>query len=288
MRRRQVLAAVPLLAGFAGCSGDSNRPSDGTADRTVMGTTDGPMTEATGRTETGTTDRTPTSSASGTVTGTPGRTPADTLVRANYRYRFYADSFRVASPERDQFAFVRPPDVAGEPAPESVSITVGDRVYQPIPNIATPPLMPNIDHIYTAAEPRGWLAFDLPTLDAERGSLVVDGTRYPLPDDALSSLSAVPSFAVESVAVPDSVPTGGTIELTVTVTNEGARDGLFLAGFQHSGLPELLSVEVPAGKTAQTTGTYEAYPEGGSMPFTFHHAGGSESYEVEIGGTATG
>lgn len=147
--------------------------------------------------------------------------------------------------------------------------------------------MPHVDELYTAEAPSGWLAFDIPTVTAETGALVAHETQYPVSNEFLAQSSRSPDFSVLSVSTPESVSSGEMINLEVEVRNDGDREGIFLGGFQHSGLPKLLALRIKPNEKSTGAVTYEAYADEGSMSFRFHYSGGNQTYDVSITGTDT-
>ena len=285
MDRRRFLASVALCASLAGFPGaespDPETPSGETSSPESSGSQsperDLPATETAPPTARGS----PTKRA---TTTTPPE--ASAVVRSAYRHRIHTDAFRVVAPERSQFAFVRPPTVVGETPPSAFELALGDRRFDPETTLRTPPWTPPLDRLYTDDEPSGWLPFDVSTVETDRAALVADGRRYPLPDETLSDLASLPEFVVESVSVPDRVEVGDPIQLTVEVRNEGDREGVFLAGFQYSGLPDLITTRIAPGETKTTIASYEAF-QVPRMRIVFRYARGWDEYEVVIEGADT-
>lgn len=267
MRRRRFLAALPAVTAFAGCTAGS-----GSGTRSPSGT---PI---------------------------PGESTVEAKLTSAYRYVVNVDGIDVRPPERDQFAFVRPPALDGTPRPtgggsgpevppgtpagappDAFELALDEGRFAPVDLDVDPgPLMPGIGGVYVEETRRGWFAFDVPAVDTEQAALVHDGVRYPLADEVRERLAAAPDFRLESVSVPDAIGPDEEIELGVTVTNEGDREGVFLAGFRHSGMPRAVNVRAETGETASETVRYEALYESGTMTFDFDHAGGDENYEVTI------
>ncbi|MFB6177789.1 MAG: hypothetical protein ABEI99_11730, partial [Halobaculum sp.] len=74
--------------------------------------------------------------------------------------------------------------------------------------------------------------------------------RWPLPDELVRKLGRAPDFSLEGFRVPESAPKGTDIDVTLEVTNDGDRDGQFLAELGTTGIsdhPEI-RVAVPAGE----------------------------------------
>lgn len=108
-----------------------------------------------------------------------------------------------------------------------------------------------------ADETRQRFGFAVPTDPAPSEAALVwrrdDGpaVRWPLDADAVRALGVAPAFAVESFAAPEAT-TGAEIETTLTVRNDGGRDGRFLAEVGDAAMsdqPEF-TLDVPAGETA--------------------------------------
>lgn len=278
MRRRELLSLIPLTVGFGGCSSDSERvqsPSQTTREQ-------GEGTPTTVRSPTQSDTVSPTAESPSSTGAT-----ATTVLRSAYRHRFYADAFRIVSPDRDQFAFVRPPENAHGRPPDEFELALGDRQYDPKTSLRVPPLMPRVDEVYTAEDPSGWLAFDIPTVAVETGALIAHETQYSVSNEFLTQSSRRADFSVLSVSIPESVSSGEMINLEVEVRNNGDREGIFLGGFQHSGLPKLVTLRIKPDETVSGVATYEAYPDSGSMAFRFHYSGGNQNYDVSITGTKT-
>lgn len=104
---------------------------------------------------------------------------------------------------------------------------------------------------------RDHVAIRVPIREATDAAVVwtrADGSqpRWRLPTSVVDRLAAAPEFEVRSWSVPDSVAYGEAFDGSVTVANEGTRDGRFLTTFgvkQGSlGVPEV-STTVPTGET---------------------------------------
>jgi len=286
MRRRRFLASVALTAGVTGCTRETSPGSD-TPQPSSPTPPDESPTPTTAQSVTGT--ATPSSTADRTPTSQPTPTTipeTSVVVSPAYRHRFYADAFRVVQPDRAQFAFVQVPHASeGEP-PSAFELVVGEGRFDPDVPAGGPPLMPGVETLYTAAEPSGWLAFDVPLVGADHASILGPERQYTFPQKDVPDFATAPEFVVESVSAPDRVGVGDPIELTVEVRNDGDRDGVFLAGFQHSGLPELLTLEIDSGETEVGVASYEAY-QTARMQFAFRHAHGGGQYEIVVEGTDT-
>jgi|GEM_PF-1249255 len=294
MRRRQLLAALPFVVGVTGCLDNAGRGEPSTGSPEVRGTA---TPTAHGEHEEGTV---------GTRGVSPG--PVAVRLRSAYRYVVNVDGIDVQGPERDQFAFVSPPVDGTErqtgtpdgpeerrpatpegPSPDAFTLVLGDRQFEPTA-LPSPfdPWTPGIGTVYTPETRDGWLAFDVPAVETERAQLVYDGVRYPLGVDR-ERLAGAPAFRLESVSVPESVAPDESIELGVTVTNEGDRAGTFLAGFRVSGLPQVVDVSADPDSTESESVAYDPFSGVPSMTFDFDYAGSDRNYEVAVeAGTETG
>lgn len=210
----------------------------------------------------------------------------DVTLRSALRYVVNNDAVGVAPPEAAQFAFVRSPSAATGRPLEDFALELDDREFAPRSSIPGFQLLtPRVGQVYVDANRSGWLAFDVPTVDAASGALVADGTRYPLPADSLPRFAAAPDLVPESVATPGTVAPEGNYAVRVTVSNDGGREGTFLAGFQRNGLFRTVEVAVPAGGTEAVTRRLEVLADAGQEEVVrFVWAGGRETYEVPVEG----
>lgn len=217
VRRRGFIATtVGILA--AGCSqpirGDPDSPTP---------TTDGGSTP-----EDGSTSPSPTSERSLAV--------RSATVQSAVIYRTSPDSAAVRPPERAQFLLLDvsatapdPPDLdafslridSGPFAPRAVSKS--GRSVHVDGEVAAP---------YTKGQGDGWIAFDLPRVDAEEATLRLqddDGTlREEVPRETVGALASAADFEVRDASYRDCT-------LSVDVRNTGDADGTFRAAFNGSG-----------------------------------------------------
>lgn len=118
-----------------------------------------------------------------------------------------------------------------------------------------------------ADDRRQRFGFPVPTDPAPSRAAVVwrpdEGplVRWVLGDDRVSALGAAPEFAVESFDVPETAVPESEFEATLTVRNDGDRDGTFLAEVGNAGISDQPEVEfeVPAGETATGMASVDAY-----------------------------
>lgn len=244
MRRRQFLVTLPVAAGLTGCTVGS-APKQASSRES---------------------------------------SPARVVLRSSLRYVVNDDAIGVEPPENDQFAFVEPPSIGEAPAPETATLDLDGERFTPRSD--APGFMlstPGVDDAYTTEKPRGWLVFDLPTVGADRGTLIHDGTRYPLSEDSLSRFAAAPAFSVQSLTVPESVPPDGSLGVSVQVRNTGDRTGLFLAGLQRGGRYETFEPSVEPGETSRQTRRIEVIADaGGAMYVQFVSAEYDEGFRVRV------
>jgi len=209
MHRRQFLASVSVAGVVAGCVAVPRDPDPNAA-----------------------TDRQRQNSSAGSTTPTADVGPAPSvLLLAGYRYSRETDYIGAMAPDRDQFAFVRPPEEAMGPPPSAFSLVLHGEQFDPV-RVGAPSMTTGLSRVYVDERPgrrndrSGWLAFDVPTVDAETGALVHDETRYPIRDDALGAFATAPEFVLESVSVPESVPPEGGSRLpSRSRTRAVPRDG---------------------------------------------------------------
>jgi hypothetical protein len=271
-RRRDVLRAAPLaFAAGAGCTTDGLGSTTGTAsqspDRTVAHGDDGTPTGT--DTDEGTTLRTETDDPRGSVTREMGESHAAgdgftvTVERPTVRHGIvefgtvHPDPLRI---EGSQFV-VADVAVEGSNTPEVTDLDVAvetdaadrsDRRYV---------------HAERNDEGRQRFGFPVPVDPAPSEAAVVRRpdrgpvVRWPLPDALVTALGRVPDFGVTSFEMPDTAVHESTIETTVGVTNDGERDGRFLAEVGNTSLsdqPEV-TADVPVGGTVTVTAEVDAY-----------------------------
>ncbi|QPV62359.1 hypothetical protein I7X12_16690 [Halosimplex litoreum] len=189
----------------------------------------------------------------------------------------------MTEPTRSQFAFVSlPAGELGRP-PEAFALELVDRRFEPARSVeGIHNRTPGVSSVYTDERREGALRFDVPTVETESAALAVDGRRYPLSGSDVTELASAPDLSLSSVSIPEPIPADGSIELGVTATNDGDREGRFLAGFRHSGLPKRVDVTVPPGETASNSVRYDVFYDEGSMSFAFDYPGDDRDYEVAI------
>lgn len=133
----------------------------------------------------------------------------------------------------------------------------------------------------------GWLVFQCPKpVDANGAALTWPGGEHVLAEGVTAGLGREPaSFEVTAFDVPESVETGETVPIGLTVANVSDSDGTFVAGLNRAGggvahSPETaLAVDVPAGESA----TWEyRYPDGDYLSFVLHWRGGRLIHEVAV------
>lgn len=202
-------------------------------------------------------------------------------LRAARRYIAEDDALFVTTPDAAQFAFIEPPTSA--PPPDAFTLELGDERFSPDSHPLGREAMPTIDVLYTEASRGGWLVFDVPTSETTRGALIYDDTRYPLSDETISAVAVTPELTVSAIAVPDSVPADDTIEISVTVHNDGGREGVFLAGVQRGGQYTALETNISAGDSEDLSARLSVYADAGEVEqFRFVSPGEEWSYEIPV------
>jgi hypothetical protein len=252
MRRRALLASLPAVSGLAGC---------------LVGRDSDPF---------GTTTVAPTSTSS---TGTA----ATVHTRAAIGYGYGDDSYRIDRPNAAQFAFVEPTGYEGRTPVDAFTLELGAETFSPRAAPGNGVRMPIINGVYGEDGPGGPLVFDLPTVEAEAGALVGDGTRYPLAKEDLELFSSAPSFEVNSTSVPKQLTPADRVGARVSVTNTGGRSGEFFAAvrwaFQTQGF---LTARVASGETVSAAGAFRRDLTHSPFYVTVVYPGGADRYEVTI------
>lgn len=247
MDRRTFLAAVPLAA--SGCLGDAPGRSSGTP-------------------------------AATDAREAPG---ASVAVATAYRYVHEDDALGVDAPTRAVFAFVRPPASAAGAPPDDFALELGDGRFTPLGSVPGRSLTPGVAATYTDATRSGWLVFDLPAVDADRGALTADGTAAPLPDAALRRVAAPPALSLDSVSVPETVSPYEPVTVRLVVSNDGGHAGSLLVGFESGGWFGTAEATVPAGDATRASVTVDRTGRAGdTVRFGFVHAGGRTRHEVRV------
>jgi len=263
---------------LCGCLAGCNNRSDGTGSPVGSSSSDAVSSQDTNDVSTGT---------NSPITIGPS---ASVFLRTAYRFNYETDLIGVMEPDRDQFAFVTPPAEAPSPPPSEFTLERDDRQFPPVPiKGRVYPLMPGLPGgtggIYFDGAPEGSpetrragaLLFDVPKMDVDSAALLHNGTRYPLPEGSLPQFATAPDFHVESVAVSEMVR-GQEVTLTVTVSNQGDRDGLFLAGGWIEAYPQTLNIGVPVGELRTGTISWDSFSGTG---VTFVYAGGRREFSAE-------
>lgn len=130
------------------------------------------------------------------------------------------------------------------------------------------------------------LGFVVPTDPAPTEAAVVwhgpRTVRWPVPDELVRALGRAPDFSLKDVSVPESARPGGTLDVTFTVANDGARDGRFLAELGNAAMSDQPEIElaVPAGETVTATRSVEARFVEGELTVRFQWEGGVQRYTV--------
>ncbi|MFB6080988.1 MAG: hypothetical protein ABEJ81_08325 [Haloferacaceae archaeon] len=107
--------------------------------------------------------------------------------------------------------------------------------------------------------------------------------RWSLGSDLVEALGAAPDFAVESFSVPETAVPDDEFEATLSVGNDGDRDGTFLAEVGNaliSDQPEV-TLDVPVGETVTGHPPVEAhFGDGDELPVVLRWSDGTERRTV--------
>jgi hypothetical protein len=217
MRRRRFLAAAGLATvPLAGCPSRSE-PADGTATPTASPTTTSPAPELSVAAE------------------------LDSLQPAVVT--LYVDSIDVDAEPGRQYLFLEVTVDAGDP-PRREDLRVrfdGDR-HDPASVDRLWRAYSEDDGRYDSERGEGWILFDLPASGDASGVALGDastGAEWPITGQASTNFdgrlaSPTPPLSVE-LAGPAQVGLGTQPTVTLTVTNEGDRDGTFVGGLNRVG-----------------------------------------------------
>lgn len=275
MRRRQLIASILLPISLSGCT-DNDQTSS-----TISW--ESPKTNPQSQTPSeGTTSTTESRTKQGRI---KTRVPTESIIFSSaYRYATQNDEIGVKSPDKSQFAFINPSFTEDHNSSGSFSLELGKKIVNPITSVpGFQSLTPGIETIYTGRGQSGWLMFDVPTVEVDHSYLTYDDTRFPIESKDLENFTAAPDFTLLTITAPDSVASGETINLEVSVRNEGGNSGTFLAGFRRSGQTKEVNIRVKPGAKNSTATEFKSYAESGETEyFIFTYSGGERGIEVPI------
>lgn len=281
MHRRRVLALLGTATTLSGCLSNGTDQSGETA--TPTGTTRETPTETTRRTST------PEPAADLAVGDTYETADGRTLAVSEVRLRrslldlHLPDAVQPLYGFDSQFVFLTlsldHPD-ALVPDPGSFSLAFDDAIHVGGDSVGGTDIdfqlsMPN-DGVHPTPETavevdhdRATVGFEVPLHpDTDRVAVEWDGgeeiARWTWDDDLVAALRNPPEFAVTELDFADSFTCGEPFDASVTVENDGGRDGVFAATTRivepvYEEHPQSFSVTVPAGGRATWDGTLE-YP----------------------------
>lgn len=106
---------------------------------------------------------------------------------------------------------------------------------------------------------RGWLVFDVPTVDPGTTALVSREQDRPLEPVALGRLAEMPLVTVQTLSPPERVTVEKDIVVSVSVHNDWERTRQFLEGVQRGGQARPLATRVPAGQSGKVGGKGPSY-----------------------------
>lgn len=141
----------------------------------------------------------------------------------------------------------------------------------------------------TAGAGRQRFGFPVPTDPAPARAAVVwrpdegPAVRWDLDDASVRALGAAPAFDVESFDAPRTAAPDGEFETTLTVRNDGDRDGRFLAevGNARASDQPQVAVDVPVGEVVTAAPTVRAhFDDRGDLPVVLRWEGGTERRTV--------
>lgn len=295
--RRDVLNAT-IGAGIIGITGCLSQNDAGTVQTKT--TADESSTET----------NSPTTDSSNTVLSVGETFTANdgleiTVEEVRHQYSTYyldnPDTLDVVHPDGSQllFATVRVStsnDSAERPAKDAFNVVADGGKHSPkneVGGINTSQLRPDFTSIseYGTNKYRGWIVFVLPT-EIEDSKLDIalqrgEGRRisWRVDSDLAKQLtSPPPTFSVEELKPPESVSSGESVEVPVTVSNDGSA-GTFRSSFNSqdgSTTPVRFEFSVESDNTRTQTATLQ-YPSGRErMMYSFASGSLDRKFTVEL------
>lgn len=257
MRRRRYLTLCSgATAGLAGCSALFSNSDDGSV------STSTPSPSGRSNTSSDEDKGTATSSASATASLVA---EVDSLQPAVVT-RTTTDAIGIRNRDGRQYLYLDVTVERGEsPSYDELRVRFDGQQYSPADRSGLWREYRDTDGRYDAASGEGWVLFSLPeTGDASDVALLREGGDGTWPivsqpsvnfDGQLSTAS--PPLSLE-MSVPGEVESGTTPTLSVTVANEGERDGTFVGALNRSG---------PSVDTAPVTAISQVVPPGEPTSF---------------------
>ncbi|WP_135663904.1 hypothetical protein [Halorhabdus rudnickae] len=303
MHRRTLLTLGGIgLAGLAGCLDTTGTSDEVSTEPTSSTPTD---TDTSTRTETDASTETDTDTSTEPTTGEGNGRLSVTVERHQPAVVELTnpDSIGLTGGEKTQYLYLWVEVTEGDPPMrEDLAFRLAGDRHELRPAEQPFRLWRAYNHSeerYDAKRGSGWVLFELPeTDDASDAALVWPGGEWqPDPDLRTRLASPFPSLSVEW-SVPETVTPGMEPAIEFTVTNEGERDGRFVAALNRTGggiayMPvAAIRKSIPAGETVSwtVTDTYavRAPPEeemGDGQPdmeYKLRQLGGRETREVRI------
>lgn len=223
MRRRRFIALTGVAAvGLAGCADVGEDPSGGAGSPT-------PGTQTTP-----------------TPTGPPADAPT---LRAEHEWlqpavvTLNVDAVTVKNRNERQFLYLDVGVESGDPPRRSdLRVRFDGQLHAPAAIERLYRAYPEEDGRYRQRSGEGWVLFDLPATGDASDLALVDGSsgaEWPITAQASMNLDGrlaapAPPLSVE-LTVPESVVVDEEPTLSMTVTNEGDRDGTFVGGVNRHG-----------------------------------------------------
>lgn len=287
-RRRYIALAGAALGSLAGClgggsSGDDPETPDSTPDTTVPGTTG---------TTVGTTE---------TPDGSDDFSVTDLAVETAVTFYEWPGSTTVLAPDDRQFVLATVDGPEEETAPQFTFEADGESWDPSIRGGQHGPESVVDDRrgglVAGDQDPVGYLAFSVPApLSAEEPRIVLEdgAATWGLSDAAVAELGRPsPTFALETLDVPETVTRGESLSVSLTVRNTSDVDGGFLTsvhwpteGIADDDESTVVSGTVAAGETEPFTldlGTGHSTDETERVPLTIEGCVSADrSVEVRV------
>lgn len=270
MRRRQVLAALGAGSlALAGCRSPQQGAGESTPTRQTATRTAGEQ------------PTTPTETVTPTETATPTHTPepVDLSVAVEALQPaivvLNTDSYYIHDedgPDRQYLYLNLSTDSGDPPSPSDLRFRFDGDEFPPV-DAELASLVPRAvgapNSRYSAGDGSGWLIFELPANGDASDAALVWNTGTWVPDEGLRARLAAPAPSLSlEWSVPETVAAGTELTMEFTVTNDGDRNGRFVAGVDDGPTESVLTAysrPIPAGQTKTWT-TTDDYPFNGIEP----------------------
>lgn len=276
--------AVGSLAGCLDGLGDSSTERPATASETEP---------PSGTAATSSEPETPASETETETTEAPAVELAPVGVQSSFFYLATPDTMAVATPEGTQFAFVEVRPQTDSPPPSDFSLVAdGRRFWGTLApgEVGSPHRLSELGSSYRSGRSdSGWVAFEVPEpLDAEEISLTYRGRAWSLADGLVADLRDPPAdFELVSFDAPEQVARDESFEMSLTVENSGAGDGVFRVSLNQTSpsvVPHRATLSVPAGERRDWSWSLGEYAsqETESLDFRLESAAARRETTVEI------